>query len=309
MCPRLRSRCLKSRSEYGRLPITRNRLPILIEIGSSRTCAGHSMLVGAHLIFKSHLIGRAWRFVGRTNAISSDWLRTLQRACVLCGCRSARPHKRGYGRHSSVTMIQDINEPLAHAVVTWVTPEMGRSEVWPPSGPVYAATSVFVHGGEAEVHPGWPLRADQLSILIQLTETLPGGAWLCKIDHGPGSRGPLGASRRCPADHGRTQGRRHGRANGRGRTRRSQRELTSRAGGEGYGGSCSRVASGTDARLAQLTMRMATRRRSRSPTAPAPSTSATTTPLTTCSARPVGKLLGCAPGACGSPRRAPSHVR
>ncbi len=79
-------------------------------------------------------------------------------------------------------MIEDINEPLAHAVVAWIAPEMGGRSSGPPSSPVYAATSVFVRGGDAEVQPGWPLGADQLSILLQLTDTLPGGAWLCKID-------------------------------------------------------------------------------------------------------------------------------
>jgi hypothetical protein len=83
---------------------------------------------------------------------------------------------------SGVAMIEDIREPLAHAVVTWVAPETGGRRSGPPSAPVYAATSVFVHGGDAEVQPGWPLGADQLSILVQMTETLPGGAWLCKID-------------------------------------------------------------------------------------------------------------------------------
>ncbi len=79
-------------------------------------------------------------------------------------------------------MIEEITEPVANAVVTWVTPEMGGRSSGPPSGPVYAATSVFVHGGDAEVQPGWPVGADQLSILLQATDTLPGGAWLCKID-------------------------------------------------------------------------------------------------------------------------------
>jgi hypothetical protein len=79
-------------------------------------------------------------------------------------------------------MIEDIKEPLAYAVVTWVTPEMGGRSSGPPSGQVYAATSVFVHGGDAEVQPGWPVGADQLSVLLQETETLPGGAWVCKID-------------------------------------------------------------------------------------------------------------------------------
>jgi hypothetical protein len=79
-------------------------------------------------------------------------------------------------------MIDDIEEPLAHAVVTWVSAEMGGRRSGPPAARVYAATSVFVQGGDAEVQPGWPLGADQFSILIQVTETLPGGAWVCKID-------------------------------------------------------------------------------------------------------------------------------
>jgi hypothetical protein len=80
-------------------------------------------------------------------------------------------------------MIEDISEPLAHAVVMWVPPEMGGRKSGPPTAPVYAATSIFVHGGDAEVQPEWPLQAaDELSILIQMTATLPGGAWLCRID-------------------------------------------------------------------------------------------------------------------------------
>jgi hypothetical protein len=81
-----------------------------------------------------------------------------------------------------VAVIEDLKEPLAHAVVTWVSPEMGGRRSGPPSGALYAATSVFVRGGDAEVQPGWPLGADQFSVLVQMTETLPGGAWLCKVD-------------------------------------------------------------------------------------------------------------------------------
>ena len=81
-----------------------------------------------------------------------------------------------------MAVIEDIKEPLAHAVVTWVPPERGGRGSGPPGAPVYAATSVFVDGGDAEVQPSWPVGADQLSILVQMMETLPGGAWLCKID-------------------------------------------------------------------------------------------------------------------------------
>lgn len=111
------------------------------------------------------------------------WKTGRHRTCVVRELGSAQPHKRINGWYSGVAMIEEITEPVANAVVTWVTPEMGgRSSGPPPSGPVYAATSVFVHGGDAEVQPGWPVGADQLSILVQATDTLPGGAWLCKVD-------------------------------------------------------------------------------------------------------------------------------
>lgn len=79
-------------------------------------------------------------------------------------------------------MIDDIAKPIAYGVVFWVTPEMGGRSSGPPHGPVYGATSVFVHGKDAEVQPEWPVGADQLSILLQATDVLPGGARLCKID-------------------------------------------------------------------------------------------------------------------------------
>ncbi len=79
-------------------------------------------------------------------------------------------------------MIEDIADPVALAVVTWVTLEMGGRASGPPAGPVYAATSVVVHGADAEVLPGWPATADQLSILLQEVESLPGGARICKVD-------------------------------------------------------------------------------------------------------------------------------
>lgn len=79
-------------------------------------------------------------------------------------------------------MIQDIADPVALAVVTWVTPAMGGRASGPPAGPVYAATAVVVHGADAEVLPGWPATANQLSILLQEVGSLPGGARICKVD-------------------------------------------------------------------------------------------------------------------------------
>ena len=79
-------------------------------------------------------------------------------------------------------MIKDITSPLAQAVVCWVTPDMGGRRSGPPAAPVYAATTVPVPEDDDGPQPGWPIGENQTSILIQRTATLPGGAWLCKID-------------------------------------------------------------------------------------------------------------------------------
>jgi hypothetical protein len=79
-------------------------------------------------------------------------------------------------------MIEKIEDPVAYAIVVWVSPDMGGRRSGPPSGPVYAATSVFVQDGDSQVHPEWPFGVDQMSILIEQSSVLPGGAWRCKID-------------------------------------------------------------------------------------------------------------------------------
>lgn len=56
---------------------------------------------------------------------------------------------------------------MATAVVRWVTADQGGRKSGPPTVEVYAATAVFVRGGEAETLPGWPASADQVSILIK----------------------------------------------------------------------------------------------------------------------------------------------
>jgi hypothetical protein len=68
-----------------------------------------------------------------------------------------------------VAVIEDIPQPQAYADVTWVPPEEGGRRSGPPTATVYAATTVFTEGDEAEVQPGWPGSADQLSILLQRT--------------------------------------------------------------------------------------------------------------------------------------------
>jgi hypothetical protein len=64
-------------------------------------------------------------------------------------------------------MMTRIADPLAEAVVIWRTAEQGGRRFGPPTAPVYAATAVFVRGGDREVQPGWPASVDQLSILLE----------------------------------------------------------------------------------------------------------------------------------------------
>jgi hypothetical protein len=66
-----------------------------------------------------------------------------------------------------VAVIEDIEDPLALATVEWVPAGSGGRASGPPTARVYAATAVFVQGGDAEVQPGWPASADQLSVLLQ----------------------------------------------------------------------------------------------------------------------------------------------
>jgi hypothetical protein len=75
-----------------------------------------------------------------------------------------------------MALMDGLEKPFAHAVATWVSAEMGGRKSGPPTGPVYAATCVFVHGGDAEVQPDWPAQGEHFSILMQPTEILPGGA-------------------------------------------------------------------------------------------------------------------------------------
>jgi hypothetical protein len=64
-------------------------------------------------------------------------------------------------------MISNIEEPLALATVTWASVGEGGRRSGPPTAPVYSATAVFVLGNDAEVEPGWPVAANQISVLLQ----------------------------------------------------------------------------------------------------------------------------------------------
>jgi len=79
-------------------------------------------------------------------------------------------------------MIKQITEPVAFAVVRWLSQEEGGRRSGPPTAPVYAATSVFALGNDHEVYPDWPRGADHFSILLEEVESLPGGDHLYKVD-------------------------------------------------------------------------------------------------------------------------------
>lgn len=51
----------------------------------------------------------------------------------------------------------------------WRSPEEGGRPSGPPNGEQYAASAVFVLGGDAEVIPGWPDTAERFSIGLNLS--------------------------------------------------------------------------------------------------------------------------------------------
>jgi hypothetical protein len=79
-------------------------------------------------------------------------------------------------------MIEQISAPVAHAVLTGVPAANGGRRSGPPTARVYAATCIFVMGGDREVLPDWPAGAEHFSILLEELEALPSGARLCKVD-------------------------------------------------------------------------------------------------------------------------------
>jgi hypothetical protein len=79
-------------------------------------------------------------------------------------------------------MIDEIKDPVATVSIRWVAADQGGRSSGPPTAPVYAATAVFVLGGDASVRPGWPASADQISILVQRIGKLPDGSDAANID-------------------------------------------------------------------------------------------------------------------------------
>lgn len=52
--------------------------------------------------------------------------------------------------------------------VRWLPPEQRGRRSGPPPGPGYAATAVFVLGGDADVTPGWPAAGEHFSVVLEL---------------------------------------------------------------------------------------------------------------------------------------------
>jgi hypothetical protein len=78
-------------------------------------------------------------------------------------------------------MIEYIAEPVAFAVVRWLSSAQGGRSSGPPTASVYAATCIFPLGDDREVHPDWPRGADHFSILLEEVERLPNDDRVCKV--------------------------------------------------------------------------------------------------------------------------------
>lgn len=51
----------------------------------------------------------------------------------------------------------------------WLSESEGGRRT-PPRGPSYAATAVFILGGDAELIPGWPAKGEHFSVLLDFDE-------------------------------------------------------------------------------------------------------------------------------------------
>jgi hypothetical protein len=70
---------------------------------------------------------------------------------------------------------------MAIATVRWFSEEEGGRHQ-PPPGPTYAATAVFVFGGDAGLIPDWPAKGEHFSVLLDFDETNLEGESLAKVE-------------------------------------------------------------------------------------------------------------------------------
>jgi len=78
--------------------------------------------------------------------------------------------------------VRSLDEPVAIAKVTWRSAEDGGRRSGPPPGPFFAATAVFVHGGDAEVVPDWPAEGEHFSVMLDYVGDLVNQEVEAKVD-------------------------------------------------------------------------------------------------------------------------------
>jgi hypothetical protein len=77
----------------------------------------------------------------------------------------------------------EIEQPVAEALVRWRTADQGGRPTGPPTTAVFVATAVFGIDSECEsVNPGWLPPGNQVSILLQKTAQMNDGRWYCVVD-------------------------------------------------------------------------------------------------------------------------------
>ncbi|KHF45564.1 hypothetical protein MINT15_07810 [Saccharomonospora viridis] len=88
----------------------------------------------------------------------------------------------GSGKVVTADMLENIENPLALATVTWLPPEQGGRRSGPPSAPVYASTTTFRTGDAVESEPGWPATDPRtVSVLLQRIDPTPQTTELVKV--------------------------------------------------------------------------------------------------------------------------------
>lgn len=70
---------------------------------------------------------------------------------------------------------------MAIASIRWLSESEGGRDM-PPAGLSYAATAVFVLGGDAEVIPGWPAKGEHFSVLLDFGANGAAGADETKVE-------------------------------------------------------------------------------------------------------------------------------
>lgn len=77
--------------------------------------------------------------------------------------------------------MRRIDKPMALASVRWLSESEGGRDM-PPVGPSYAATAVFILGGDAELIPGWPAKGEHFSVLLDFGDNGAASADETKVE-------------------------------------------------------------------------------------------------------------------------------